>query len=81
MEVLYAPHFKRSFKFLTKEVKKKFRKQVSFLLTDIRHPSLRAKKYDEERGIWQARVNDDYRFYFLIKGETYILIEIKLHPK
>ena len=81
MEVFYAPHFKRSFKFLTKEVKKKFRKQIGFLLTDTRRPSLRAKKYDERRGIWQARVDRNCRFYFLIKGDAYILIEIKLHPK
>ena len=66
---------------MTKEVKKKFSKQAGFLLIDIRHPSLRAKKYDEKRYIWQARVDRNYRFYFLIKGDTYILIEIKLHPK
>jgi mRNA-degrading endonuclease RelE of RelBE toxin-antitoxin system len=81
MKVSYTPHFKRSFKFLTEEVKKKFEKQVKFLLKDIRHPSLRAKKYDGRRDIWQARVNGGYRFYFLIKGDTYILIEIKPHPK
>lgn len=81
MKIFYAPHFKRSFKFLTKEVKKKFRKQVGFLLADIHHPSLRAKKYDERRDIWQSRVDRNYRFYFLIKGDTYILIEIKFHSK
>jgi len=67
MKVFYAPHFKRSFKSLTREVRKKFRKQVNFLLTGIRHPSLRAKKYDEGRGIWQARVDSNYRFYFFDK--------------
>lgn len=81
MKAIYTPHFRKNFKSLAKEVKNKFKKQIKFLLKDIRHPSLRAKKYDEKRGIWQARVNRYYRFYFLIKDNSYILLEVKLHPK
>ena len=81
MRVVYTPHFKKNFKSLTKEVKKKFKKQVKFLLKDLRYPSLRCKKYDEEKNIWQARVDRYYRFYFLIKDDAYILLEIKPHPK
>lgn len=54
-------------------VQKDFEKQLRFLLRDLRHTSLRAKKYDEARDIWQARVNRDWRFYFQIdvsSGET-----------
>lgn len=43
-------------------VQKAFIKQLSFLVRNIQHPSLHAKKYDESRAIWQARVNDDWRF-------------------
>jgi len=81
MKALYSPYFKKSFKALPIEIKKKFKKQINFLLRNFRHPSLRCKKYDEKRGIWQARVNRYYRFYFLIKGDAYILLEIKPHPK
>jgi len=81
MRVSYTPHFKRNFRFLPKDVKRKFSKQIDFLLKDLRYPSLKSKKYDEKRGIWQARVNRNYRFYFLIKGDTYILLEIQPHPK
>jgi AbrB family looped-hinge helix DNA binding protein len=42
-------------------VRKAFRKQLRFLAENLQHPSLRAKKYDEARDIWQARVNDDWR--------------------
>jgi len=38
-------------------VQKAFDKQVKLLLENFRHPSLRAKKYDESRNIWQARIN------------------------
>lgn len=62
-------------------IRKKFYKQAKFLLENLRHPSLRAKKYDEPRDIWQARVDRNVRFYFLIEGDTYILLDIKQHPK
>jgi mRNA interferase RelE/StbE len=62
-------------------VQKAFDKQVKLLVENFRHPSLRAKKYDESRDIWQARVNRDWRFYFLITGDTYLILNIIPHPK
>jgi mRNA-degrading endonuclease RelE of RelBE toxin-antitoxin system len=62
-------------------VRKAFQKQLRFLAVNLHHPSLRAKKYDVARDLWQARVNDDWRFYFKIVGDTYGLEEIKKHPK
>lgn len=61
--------------------KAKVDKQIGFLLTNLRHPSLRAKKYDEAQDIWQARVDGSYRFYFRIKGDTYELLSVIPHPK
>ncbi len=51
------------------EIQKTFGKQLAYLLRDLRHPSLRAKKYDEARDLWQARINDDRRFYFTIERD------------
>jgi len=48
---------------------------------DLRHPSLRAKKYDEARDLWQARVNKAWRFYFVIQNDTYFIVDIIPHPK
>ena len=62
------------------EVQKAFGKQLTNLLRDLRHPSLRAKKYEERTGLWQARVNDDWRMYFTIEGHTYVLRAITAHP-
>jgi hypothetical protein len=39
------------------EIQRAFNKQALLLLQDLRHPSLRAKKFDEARDIWQGRVN------------------------
>ena len=56
-------------------------KQLRFLAENLRHPSLRAKKYDEAQGRWQARVTRDWRFYFRIEGDTYVITEVMPHPK
>lgn len=81
MRIQYAPKFKQSLKQFSKEIRKKFYKQAGYLIRDIRHPSLRAKRYDKTRGIWQARVDKKLRFYFLIEGDIYYLLDIKKHPK
>ena len=38
-------------------VRNAFFKQVRFLERNLHHPSLRAKKYNEAKDRWQARVN------------------------
>ena len=39
------------------------------------------KKSDESTGLWQARVNRSWRFYFSIEGDAYVLHTIIAHPK
>jgi mRNA interferase RelE/StbE len=62
-------------------VQKAFIKQINYLVRNLNHPSLRAKKFDEARGRWQPRVNDDWRFYFTIERDTYRISEAVPHPK
>ena len=79
MKVLFTARFERSYNRAPATIKRAFDKQLAFLLDNLQHPSLRAKKYDNER--WQARVTRDWRFYFRIEGDTYILLDIMAHPK
>lgn len=81
MKVFYTKHFQKNFSDFTSEIQKKFERQFNYLLINIHHPSLKAKKYDEPRGIWQVRVDRGVRFYFLIEKDLYILLDIKKHPK
>lgn len=81
MDIAYTAHFKRNLQKVPDVIKTKFKKQVSFLLGNMHHPSLRVKKYEETTGTWQARIDHNYRFYFVIRGTRYILIEIRKHPK
>ena len=81
MRLDFSPHFARSYKKAPKVIQAAFDKQAALLLEDLRHPSLRAKKYDEGKDLWQARVTKGWRFYFKIAGDTYQLEEVKAHPK
>lgn len=86
MRVHYTESFLKSYASAPKEIKKALDKQaldkqVSFLLLDLRHKSLQAKKYKGYQGVWQARVTKSWRFYFSIQGDTYHLVNIMSHPK
>ena len=81
MKLLYSPRFERQYDEAPEHVQKALDKQTRFLLENIRHPSLRAKKYDEASDIWQARVTRGWRFYFTVEGDTYHLHTIIPHPK
>jgi plasmid maintenance system killer protein len=62
-------------------VQRAFIKQLNFLARNLQHPSLHAKKYDEAKDRWQARVNDDWRFYFTIEDDAYVIHDVVPHPK
>ena len=79
MRYAFVKGFQNKLEDLSSEVQKKFFKQLKFLLHDIRHPSLRAKKFDESLSIWQARVDDNFRFYFRIENDCYVILRIRPH--
>jgi hypothetical protein len=81
MRILFSPHFARSYRKAPLAIQRAFDKQSLRMLQNLRHPSLRAKKYDESANLWQARVTGSWRFYFKIEGDTYRLEEIRAHPK
>jgi len=79
MNLDYTPKFNKNFEQFPKNIREKFYKQVNFLLNNLRHPSLHAKRFEESTGLWQARVDKSVRFYFLIKKDMYVLIDIRYH--
>ena len=79
MQIVTTRHFDRAYTKAPRKIQEAVVKQVGLLLADIRHPSLRAKKYDKNR--WQARATKNWRFYFCIEDEIYILLDIIAHPK
>jgi mRNA interferase RelE/StbE len=81
MRLAYAERFVRSYAAAPPEIQKAFHRKAELLLQNLRHPSLRAKKYDVGRNLWQARVTLGWRFYFTIEDDIYYLIDVTPHPK
>ncbi|MBI5084422.1 MAG: hypothetical protein HZB13_07485 [Acidobacteria bacterium] len=81
MRFRYSRRFLTQYAAAPPAVRRAFDKQGAFLLQDLHHPSLRAKKYDESSGVWQARVNRDWRFWFTIDRGEYHLHTLTPHPK
>ena len=81
MKVVLSDRAIESLKDAPRGVQQAFAKQLRFLGSNLLHPSLHAKKYDEARDRWQARVNKDWRFYFSIKDDTYCIEDVIPHPK
>lgn len=81
MRLVYAQAFLTMFAEAPPRIQGVFFKQALFLEKNLRYPSLRAKKYDTRKGVWQARVTGSWRFYFTIEGDAYHLLTIIKHPK
>jgi mRNA interferase RelE/StbE len=81
MTLHFTERLRKSYDAAPGPVRKAFDKQTRLLAENLRHPSLRAKKFDEVRGVWQARVNRDWRFYFTIEEDVYNIIGMTANPK
>ncbi len=81
MRLRYTDRFSRQYADAPMPIQLAFDRKAALLAQNLRHPSLRAKKYDEARDIWQARVTRGWRFYFQIEGDTYTILSLIPHPK
>ena len=81
MKLQRTKRFAKSYASAPEAICRAAEKQLRLLMADLSHPSLRAKKYDEGHDIWQARINRDWRLYFQIRGNCYVLLEMSKHPK
>ena len=83
MRTIPTRRFDRSYAEAPADVQKATDKQLRFLVHNLQHPSLNAKKYPEggDPDLWQARVTKGWRFYFKIDGDAYVLIDMIEHPK
>jgi mRNA-degrading endonuclease RelE of RelBE toxin-antitoxin system len=84
MKPVFTLPFIRDYRRLPPRIQRRFDTALGLLLSDPRHPSLRAKKMEgqrdsEGRDIWEARVTQGYRFTFVIEGATYLLRRIGPH--
>jgi plasmid maintenance system killer protein len=81
MDLVFTQRFDRSLRKAPAAVQRAFWKQLEFLVSNLNHPSLHAKKYGGAEDLWQARVNRAWRFYFKLVSDKCHLVDITAHPK
>jgi mRNA-degrading endonuclease RelE of RelBE toxin-antitoxin system len=54
MKTAFTPQAARDYKKLSAALQERVDKQMALLRQNLRQPSLKAKKYNEEKDIWQA---------------------------
>lgn len=64
MRIIRTQSFKIDYKKLPFHIQKQTEKQLRFLVSDWRRPSLRIKKMEGFYNIFEARVSQGYRFTF-----------------
>lgn len=81
MKFYYSEKFKKLFKKLPEAIKSKFIKQIALLEKNIRHPSIHLKKMQGHTDIWEARVDNQYRFPFNWQSGVIVLRVIGKHDE
>ena len=79
MKFLFTKTFIRDYRKLPQDIQQLTDKQLGFLLSNPRHPSLNLKKMQDPRDIWEGRITVSYCFTFNIAEETYILRKVGTH--
>lgn len=80
MRFLTTEHFSKCYKDLPIDIQAQVDKQLSLLLENPKHPSLRIKEMQGTKGeIFEGRVSKNYRFTFQIEKDAYILRRVGPH--
>lgn len=80
MILAFTKKAERSYKKLPLNLQKKADKQFSYLISNYRHPSLRARKMGGQDS-FEARIDIHYRFTFQIEKDTIYILTIGPHDE
>jgi len=79
MQLIQTTHFKRDYKKLPASIQKRTDEKLKFLVQNMSHPSLRVKRVQKYKGVFEGRVSKDYRFFFQTTIEGYVLLRVDKH--
>ena len=79
MKLIYTEKFKKDYKKLSLPLQRTVEQKLLLLVKDIFHPSLGVKKVRKYKGIFEGRVNKNFRFLFEVIPGSYILLRVKKH--
>lgn len=76
VEIVFTEELRKGYKNLPKSIQKKFKKQVRFLESNPKHPSLKIHRLNNE---WEFYVDIHYRCFFHREGNKYTLLTVGGH--
>jgi mRNA-degrading endonuclease RelE of RelBE toxin-antitoxin system len=80
--VEFSPRFVRCYRKLPAAIRAKVDKQLTFLAKNPQHPSLQTKQIQGFVGIYEARVDQNYRFtYERLSGDKLLLRAVGRHDE
>ncbi len=71
--------FQEEFIALPRKIQLRVVKQLDLFLQNPRHPSLRIRKMEGQKNIWEGHVTRGYCFTFKISGNIYVFRRIGTH--
>lgn len=80
MTVKFTAAAEKNYSRLPLNIQKKVDKQITLLISDYRHPSLRTRKMGDS-GDFEARIDIHYRFSFQVEGENIYVLIIGSHDE
>ncbi len=80
MQVKLGRKALRAYDKLPLQIKRKTLKQFEFMTKNIYHPSLRVKKMSSIN-CWEARIDYQYRFTFIIESQTILILSVGPHDE
>lgn len=79
MKVQRLEAFDRQYVKLPLDIRKKTDRILGYLMQDLRHPGIKARKMTHVGDIWEARVGDHHRITFQIVEDTIVLRRVGTH--
>ena len=79
MKLWFTHSFLRDYQALPDQLQKTVDKKLKLFLDNQRHPSLKIKKMQDPRDIWEGRITKGYRFTFQMEGEVCVLRRLGSH--
>jgi len=81
MTLYITERFKRAYKTLPEGLKAQVREALKRMGSDLRRPSLQAKKIKGTKDIWEARVSLDCRLTFNMIKDRVVLRNVGRHDE
>jgi len=81
MQLLLTERFRRAYRALSEQDRKRVQKALHLMAADLRHPSLVVKRIQGTTKIWEARASRSLRITFEVDGQTLVLRNVGHHQR